>query len=229
MTTASALLSATPAAESPSTQALQDVLYDTLAVGVDSDASATTASAIETFLHEHARSPKPREAFLAFFREQGLSLGQARALGAAPQALPPLKLVAPAPRALDASQLQAAESLELAEPVATRSSRAVASMHAALAAPGGQRSMLTVWSALALVAVVLGMALGIGQRQLEALSAQLETAQEQSRSQAEALAALQQRLAQVQAGVAQSGQRMERVEKQNALLLEWLPPTTPAQ
>jgi hypothetical protein len=58
MTTASAQLSTTPATESPGTQALQDVLYDTLAVGVDSDASASTASAIETFLHEHARSPK---------------------------------------------------------------------------------------------------------------------------------------------------------------------------
>jgi len=218
MTTASALLSATPAPESPSTQALQDVLYDTLAVGVDSDASASTASAIEKFLHEHARSPKPHEAFVAFFREQGLSLGQARALGAAPQALPPLKLVAPV-------QMQSAEPLELAAP---RSPRSVAPAQAAPATPSAPRSMVAVWSAFALVAVVLGMALGIGNRQLDALSAQLDAAREQNRSQAEALGALQQHLTQVQAGVAASAQRMERMEKQNALLVEWLP-TTPAQ
>jgi hypothetical protein len=235
MITAPAMLPVMTTVEPPSAQALQDVLYDILAVGVDSDASATTASAIEGFLHEHARSPKPREAFVAFFREQGLSWSQARTLGAEPQALPPLKLVSPAgPRPIDLpARARASEASELGGSARDRAPAAHSDAWAALepvapAAPG-PRGMALAVTALALVAVVLGLALGLGYRQLEQVSAQLDAAQAQSRNQAEALGAMQQRLAQVQAGVSDSGRRMARVEQQSALLLESLLPTTPAQ
>lgn len=218
MTTASARLPA--AAELPSTQALQDVLYDILAVGVDSDASASTTHAIEVFLHEHARSPKPHEAFVAFFREQGLSLGQARSLAAEPQPLPPLKLVpAAAPRPIDPSHVQPADPIAFAATAPA----------AGLAAPAGTmtRPSAGVWAAVAVFALALGLGLGLGYRQLEAISTELDRARAEGRAQAQALDALQQRLEQVQAGVAESGTRIGRVEEQSALLLETLLPAAP--
>jgi hypothetical protein len=219
------MLPTVPAVEPPSVQMLQDVLYDILAVGVDSDASASTTGAIETFLHEHARSPKPREAFVAFFRAQGLSWSQARSVAVEPQALPPLRLVPPStPRPIDPDAVQPGEPPQLAVPDHVGAEAFVAHTPSVAA-----RRSWAPWAALALVATLIGGAFGFGYRELEALTSQLGAAQAQNRAQAEALGQLQQRLAEVQSGAAASAERIERVESQNTLLLESLLPAAPAE
>ncbi len=52
--------------------ALEDVLYEMLAVGLDPCESRVTQNQIQQFLFEHARSPKSREEFLKFFQAHGL-------------------------------------------------------------------------------------------------------------------------------------------------------------
>ena len=71
--------------------ALEDALYEMLAVGLDPCASRVTQKQIEQFLFEHARSPKSRDDFLGFFQRHGISTEldsetQPVAKGAAPAA-----------------------------------------------------------------------------------------------------------------------------------------------
>src|SRR5712671_6118944 len=81
-------------------QAMQDVLYDILATGIDPEQSDAPSAEIERFLHEHARAPKTLDEFRAFFAEHGLSV-RTRPLPQASAALslPPIECP-PAARAL---------------------------------------------------------------------------------------------------------------------------------
>ena len=54
------------------TAALEDTMYEMLAVGLDPCESRVTQKEIQQFLFEHARSPKSIEEFLSFFRTHNL-------------------------------------------------------------------------------------------------------------------------------------------------------------
>lgn len=53
---------------------LLDVLYEILASGLEPESATVSSSDIETFLHQHARSPKSRADMEAFFRQGGLPM-----------------------------------------------------------------------------------------------------------------------------------------------------------
>ena len=78
----------------PSVLELEDMLYDILASGADPSLPAGTLEAVQTFLHEHARSKHSLPEFLAFFAKHGLSTVKETTLTIA---LPPMELRAPGP------------------------------------------------------------------------------------------------------------------------------------
>lgn len=51
---------------------LLDILYEILASGLEPEGACVSSSDIETFLHQHARSPKTRPEMEAFFQQAGL-------------------------------------------------------------------------------------------------------------------------------------------------------------
>ncbi len=53
---------------------LLDVLYEILASGLEPESATVSTSDIETFLHQHARSPKSRAEIEAFFASGGLPM-----------------------------------------------------------------------------------------------------------------------------------------------------------
>ena len=62
-------------------QAMQDVLYDILATGIDPEQAQLPLDAIERFLHEHARANKSPDEFRAFFAQHGLSVSTRASFG----------------------------------------------------------------------------------------------------------------------------------------------------
>lgn len=64
---------ALPATSSQSSDLL-DILYEILASGLEPESATVSSEDIETFLHQHARSPKTRDEMEAFFRQGGLPM-----------------------------------------------------------------------------------------------------------------------------------------------------------
>lgn len=58
----------------PNVLELEDMLYDILASGADPNLPAGTLEAVQTFLHEHARSRRSLPEFVAFFASHKLSM-----------------------------------------------------------------------------------------------------------------------------------------------------------
>src|SRR5262245_17784727 len=91
-------------------QAMQDVLYDIIATGIDVEPNDVPSAAIERFLHEHARTPKSVDEFRAFFAEHGLSV---RTRPAAHVALPPIEAPVPVPPPMMVTPEPAIEVIEV--------------------------------------------------------------------------------------------------------------------
>jgi hypothetical protein len=96
------------------TAALEDTLYEMLAVGLDPCESRVTQKEIQQFLFEHARSPKSKEEFLRFFQAHNLPTDlESEPQPVAPNPVPDLAGHAP-PRAAAAPRaprLQAGDRL----------------------------------------------------------------------------------------------------------------------
>lgn len=58
----------------PDVAQLQDTLYEIVSNGLDPDESRVPITKVEKFLHEHARTPKSREEFVAFYETCSLAL-----------------------------------------------------------------------------------------------------------------------------------------------------------
>ena len=71
----------------PTALELEDLLYDILASGADPSLPAGTLEAVQTFLHEHARSKHSLPEFVTFFTSHKLSMVRDTGFGLA---LPPM-------------------------------------------------------------------------------------------------------------------------------------------
>ena len=72
-------------------QAMQDLLYDILATGLDAEQASVPIDTVERFLHEHARTAKSPAEFAAFFAQHGLTVSGRAPRPAALVALPPIQ------------------------------------------------------------------------------------------------------------------------------------------
>ncbi|HEX2677527.1 MAG TPA: hypothetical protein VHM19_12830 [Polyangiales bacterium] len=99
----------------PPVEAMEDVLYDILATGVDPTAKVGTLEAVQVLLHEHARARKSQAELAAFFVEHGLPLAGERPR-APVIALPPIE-----PAAISGIELM--PSQRIAEPARSVSAK----------------------------------------------------------------------------------------------------------
>lgn len=142
---------------------LVDILYEMLASGLEPENATVSSSDIESFLHQHARSPKSRVEVEAFFANGGLPShfdGFARASGLRLAAVSPVTPSAGGDlSAPDVSTGRHVLERSVAEPVVVPAAVEVASIAvsspASLDRPGNQR----LWFAFGVLSLAL---LGIG-------------------------------------------------------------------
>jgi hypothetical protein len=192
-------------------QAMQDVLYDILANGVDPDRAEIPTQEVECFLFEHARAPKSREEFYAFFEKHGLTLGRRRA--PAPIALPPIERVPERdmpprlPVELSAFAERAPDPWAGEEVTGARLRRP---------------AKLGLWAALAGAAVLIAAAGVYGYSTVSDLRGELERTARASRDNQRALDALRDHAADLESNIAATGELVQRMDQKSDLIVESL-------
>lgn len=208
---AQALSGSTPEDVCDELDVMQDMLYEILAEGIDPELSETPTTAIEAFLHEHARSPKSLAEFRAFFRQHGINPGGRRPAPPAPVgelSLPPLS----APRMQ--ARPGAMPKLVVPEPMAPEPLLELSP------APSTRLSM--PWVLVGLVSAVLGATLWYGYATLHDLRSDLRAAEERTTAQGDELRQLEDRSAGIQSSVAANGELIQRMDQKSDLMLESL-------
>jgi hypothetical protein len=197
---------------------LQDILYDMLATGVDADQPVATTSAIERFLHEHAREPKSLAAFREFFEQHGLHPDACSHESAVLQ-LPPITTVREAAAVVDPPI-----ELELSDLEESGFGRV------AVAPPSAPRLGLpsrVAWALLAAVALAL---IGLGFRgyaMFRDLRAEVSAATQRHQQDRSALQRLSDQAADLESSVAATGELVQRMDQKSDLLLQSLLPESP--
>jgi hypothetical protein len=210
---ATATVSPEPDALAAYVQAMQDVLYDILATGIDPEQNDVPSGEIERFLHEHARSPKSLLEFRAFFAKQGLSIRARPMHQPAALALPPIERADVTSVAVPSLERDAGTAPE--EPRTGSHSRAT---------PAQPRRLGWVWAAAALVcaSATLGFAAFCGYTTIVELRAELDRSNRGHRQDQEAIQALRDHAAILESSVSTTGELVQRMDQKNELVLQSL-------
>jgi len=206
---------ATTAAEA--TEAMQDVLYDILAVGVDPEQGDAPTEHIERFLFEHARSPKSAAEFEAFFVQHGLNARRSAAPSSdAGFALPPLESPpldeAPAVLQFPVDEVYVRDELPTGQ-------HALLSVEAPPPRPWGLYAM---GAALVLLCLGLGAIAWVGHGIIGELRGDLNRAAARSDLQERVIDQLEGRAAGIQSSIEANGQLIHRMEQKSDLLIDTL-------
>jgi len=198
-------------------QAMQDVLYDILATGLDSEQAQIPLDAVERFLHEHARSAKSQDEFRAFFAQLGLTVSS-RAIKPPPVALPPIErpLLDDPPVAKFPVELARPEPL----PQGSGFARQLPDDLELEIKP--RRTQAWVWGALILVAGGVSALAYHGYSVITRLEHRLEQADSASRDDRAALDELKTKTAGLESNVAASGEEIQRVDDKSNMIIQSL-------
>lgn len=202
----------------PEVAAMQDVLYDILANGMDPDRADVPTQEVERFLFEHARAPKSRDEFRAFFAAHALSLTTSRA--EAGLVLPPIErsperdMPARLPVELSTLAQQAPESMfesfEITETRVRKPARA------------------GLFAVLSCAIAAVGCAAYYGYTTIDQLQHELERTAARGLEQQQALDLLRDRAAGLESSVAATGELVQRMDQKSDLLIDsLLPPEAP--
>lgn len=200
-----------PLSPEPNVLELEDMLYDILASGADPNLPAGTLEAVQTFLHEHARSRRPLSEFVAFFTKHKLSMVRDTGfgLGLALDLRTPTRISAPDPE-LDLEQTRAApQALRLPEPEPIEV--------VPVEVERGPRHVSIWWAAAAVIlAAISGGAL------FAALTShsELERARTEQNAMAVKLAQMQSEVARLQGSVEQTAQKARDADHKSELMLQ---------
>ncbi len=198
--------------------AMQDVLYDILATGMDTEQVDAPTEQIERFLFEHARSPKSGSEFEAFFAQHGLTVRR----GSAPAAdtgfaLPPLE-----PPPVDES----AAVLALAGEDDLGVDEARTGQHSTFSQPGvaAPRPWAMRMMGAALLVLCLGLAAiaWVGHGIIQELRGDLDRAEVRGAQQEQVIDQLEGRAAGIQSSIEANGQLIHRMEQKSDLLIDSL-------
>jgi hypothetical protein len=209
-----------PTGEGRQVQAMQDLLYDILATGVDAESTDVSIETIEAFLHEHARAPKSLADFRAFFAQQGLTSRMPSPVPAV-AALPPLKRVAPPP-------LRASGP----PPALPPSVNAVQMFDDAMQHPVSfdvmgppverRRSRPLVGLGIAASTLVFAAALYAGSQYILEMRADLARSDQQAQKNAALIESLRAQTVTFESSLAASGQMIQQMEQKSDLVLDSL-------
>lgn len=207
-----------PATADGGVQAMQDILYDILANGMDPESSDVPTQEVERFLFEHARAPKSREQFQAFFAAHGLSV-RTRIAPEPQLALPPIQR----PASNDAG-MPASVPVELAFTGSVGRKGFVLDDAEDKEARPTRRGLAVVgaWLALGCVIALLGAAGYYGYTTILQLQGEIERTTRDGRDTQEALEALRDHAAGLESSVAATGELVQRMDQKSDLLIESL-------
>ena len=217
--------------------AMQDVLYDILANGIDPDQTEVSTKAVEQFLFEHARVPKTEAEFIAFFAAQGLSVRISTHRAPTALSLPPLVPRAPSN---DAMPVHLPVELAVAAPPAPRvpvmESPLAVEITAApelpqpppLPAPARSRAaMIALWTGLASLAAMMVAGAAYGYATITRLEKDLDRAAQETRDNRAELKVLRHDAVGLESSVAATGEMLQRMDQKSDLLIETLLPSEP--
>jgi hypothetical protein len=210
---ATATVSPEPHALAADVQAMQDVLYDILATGIDPEQNDVASAEIERFLHEHARSPKSLLEFRVFFAKHGLSVRARPMHQPAALALPPIE--------------RAEATAVAALPVDPRAGQAdpepLTTSHAFTApAARGKLGSVLKWAAFLCVGAALGFAGFCGYTTIVELRTALDRSSLAHQQDREAIQALRDHAAILESSVTTTGELVQRMDQRNELVLQSL-------
>jgi hypothetical protein len=211
--------------EARQVQAMQDLLYDILATGVDSERTDVSIETIEAFLHEHARVPKSSAEFRAFFAQQGLTSRMPSPVPAV-AALPPLKrVVAPAPQQ---PPMMASSSVPPALPLSVAAmpmfDEAVHPVRIDIAPlPIERRRSRPLFGlAIATTALIVAATLYAGSLHLMELRDDMARSENEARQNRALIESLRAQTVTFESSLAANGQLIERMEQKSDLVLDSL-------
>jgi hypothetical protein len=209
------------ASEARQVQAMQDLLYDILATGVDSESSDVSIETIEAFLHEHARVPKSSAEFRAFFAQQGLTSRMPAPAPPAVAALPPLKrVVAPPPQRPSSVPPELPMNANVM-PMFDDALHPVRIDVAPLPIER-RRSRPLLGLALATTALIVAATLYAGSLHLIELRTDMARSEEEARQNRALIESLRAQTVTFESSLAASGQLIERMEQKSDLVLDSL-------
>ena len=201
-------------------QAMQDVLYDILATGIDPDLSDAPSAEIERFLHEHARTPKTIDEFRAFFAVHGLSV-RTRPLPQPSEAfsLPPIECPPSASAILELP----ASALEDERDTAAHRVRPSAPPPPPLPRRSTRRlGLAAAGFAFACIATGLGFTAYRGYAELSALRAEVGRSSQNNRQNERAIAALREHAKDIESSVNATGELVQRVDQKSDIVLQFV-------
>lgn len=212
------------ASEARQVQAMQDLLYDILATGVDSERTDVSIETIEAFLHEHARTPKSVADFRAFFAQQGLTSRMPSPVPAV-AALPPLKRVAAAqPLAVAASSVPPPLP---PSPIGAMPALFDDAMHPVRIDIAPQpierrRSRPLIGLAIATTALIIAATLYAGSLHLMEMRADMARSEDEARQNRALIESLRAQTVTFESSLAANGQLIQRMEQTSDLVLDSL-------
>jgi hypothetical protein len=214
-------------------QAMQDLLYDILATGLDAEQASVPIDTVERFLHEHARSVKSPEEFAAFFAQHGLTVsGRAPrpAALAALAALPPIQRPVQAEAPVLKFPVELASSAGSRDPLSFESAFPAAFAPVAPTAPAARTSKLhayMTWATAAAALVALG-AIGyvgyVGYATINNLEQRLDRTHVAAQADRQVIHALESHQVDLESNIAASAQIIERMDQKSDLILESIQP-----
>jgi len=193
---------------------LQDILYEIVAAGVVPENSSARLEQIELFLHQHARDPKPRVAFEAFFEGHDLSLTAPRfvTLASGAPSPAPLPEVGPGPRMLPVA-------VERHDEDPTQPRVQFASIPIPAEPP---RRPIGLWLALAGTLLMLGAAVFVGYTEVQQLRGELQQAKAAGDSNSAVIRQLEDDAVTLQSSIAANGEVIRSMDQKSDLIIETL-------
>jgi hypothetical protein len=196
----------------PNVLELEDMLYDILASGADPSLPAGTLEAVQTFLHEHARSKHSLADFVAFFTAHKLSMVRDTGFGLS---LPPMELRAP----MRAVEPVFEPPTQVAMPVQGSSEPDLIEVAPVVSEAAQHRGRTALWaSAAAVLAAISGGALYAA----ASARAELEHVRTEQRATADQLSHMQTEVSRLRGTIEQNAQLARNVDHKTELLLRTL-------
>lgn len=233
---AAAITPASGASKRPiSVETLEDILYEIIATGLEPSEAELTTKEIEQFLHEHARSAKPREAFLKFFKDHKLSTDpkvhlKPSGLGRLPNKIAmskndlsetshPSRLEPSKPTAVEQSIDEMTGSIPVVEVAPIEESSEIRTRPART--QSSDRPLMG-WIAILLIAALLGLTVGLGYLLFNELRQEIDQTKALQRENMRLIEVLQKQVNELDTITAVDSETLQNLETKTDLIIESL-------
>jgi len=225
-----------------SVETLEDILYEIIATGLEPSEAELTTKDIEEFLHEHARSAKPREEFIKFFKKHKLSTDpkvhlKPSGLGRLPnkiampkndvsKTLHPGRLEPSKPTAFEKPIDETPTPIPVIEVVPAEESSEVR-IRPAQTQPSDKPLM--GWIAILLISALLGLTIGLGYLLFDELRQEIDQAKALQKENLRLIEVLQKQVTEVDTTTFINNETLQNLDTKIDLLIDALSPVESQQ